>query len=179
MSHTYAQSVIHVVFSTKDRRKAISPELQPRVWSYAAGICKNLGILVHAVGGIEDHIHFLIQVPPSVAVAKAVLAIKSNSSRCGPEERRNCRHGCFPILLALARRPLCCKVCYGFIGTNGSTKQHTAIHDGNYPRTECVQGGLRCCEPEGEQERDSERNSSVIDFENFAYGNRNGKHTDR
>ena len=41
MSHTYAQNVIHVVFSTKDRRKSISPEFQPRLWAYAAGICKN------------------------------------------------------------------------------------------------------------------------------------------
>ncbi|HVS89276.1 MAG TPA: IS200/IS605 family transposase [Candidatus Acidoferrum sp.] len=86
MSHTYAQNVIHVVFSTKDRRKAISGEFQARMWAYAAGICKKLGILVHAVGGMEDHVHFLIQLPPALALAKAVLAIKSNSSRWANEE---------------------------------------------------------------------------------------------
>ena len=86
MSHTYAQNVIHVVFSTKGRRKAIPAEFQSGLWAYAAGICHNLGIFVHAVGGMEDHIHFLIQVPPSMAVAKAVLAIKSNSSRWAHEE---------------------------------------------------------------------------------------------
>jgi REP element-mobilizing transposase RayT len=51
------------------------------MWAYVAGICQKLGILVHAVGGMDDHTHFLIQVPPSLAVAKAVLAIKSNSSK--------------------------------------------------------------------------------------------------
>jgi REP-associated tyrosine transposase len=81
MPHTYAQNVIHIVFSTKDRRKTISKELQPRMWAYVAGICKNDGIFVHSVGGIEDHIHLLIQVPPSLSLAKAVLVIKSNSSR--------------------------------------------------------------------------------------------------
>ena len=86
MSHTYAQNVIHVVFSTKDRRPALSREFQPRMWAYAAGICRNLGILVHAIGGMEDHIHFLIQVPPRLAVANAVLAIKSNSSRWANEQ---------------------------------------------------------------------------------------------
>jgi putative transposase len=86
MSHTYAQNVIHVVFGTKDRRKAIPQPLQPRMWAYIAGICQKIGILVHAVGGMDDHIHFLIQVPPSLAVAKAVLAIKSNSSRWASEE---------------------------------------------------------------------------------------------
>ena len=38
------------------------------------------------MGGMEDHIHFLIQVPPSLSVAKAILAIKSNSSRWANEE---------------------------------------------------------------------------------------------
>ena len=86
MSHSYSQNVLHVVFSTKDRRKAIPGEFQPRMWAYVAGICKKHEILVHAVGGMEDHIHLLIQVPPSLALAKAVLAIKSNSSRWANEE---------------------------------------------------------------------------------------------
>jgi len=81
MSHTYAQNVIHVVFSTKDRHKIISREFQATMWSYIAGVCKNHGIFVLAVGGSDDHIHLLIQVPPPLSLAKAVLAIKSNSSR--------------------------------------------------------------------------------------------------
>ena len=86
MSHTYAQNVIHVVFSTKDRRKLMPNEFRPRMWAYAAGICKKLDILVHAAGGMDDHIHLLIQIPPTLAVAKAVLPIKSNSSRWANEE---------------------------------------------------------------------------------------------
>ncbi len=86
MSHTYSQNVLHVVFSTKDRRKTISPELQPRLWAYVAGVCKKVEILVYAVGGTEDHIHLLIQVPPSLPVAKGILTIKSNSSRWANEQ---------------------------------------------------------------------------------------------
>jgi REP element-mobilizing transposase RayT len=56
------------------------------MWAYVAGICKNHGIFVHAVGGMDDHIHLLIQVPPTLALAKAVLAIKSNSSRWANEQ---------------------------------------------------------------------------------------------
>jgi putative transposase len=86
VSHTYAQNVIHVVFSTKDRRKLMSSEFRPRMWAYAVGICKKFDILVLAVGGMEDHIHLLVQIPPTLPVAKAVLAIKSNSSRWANEE---------------------------------------------------------------------------------------------
>ena len=86
MSHTYAQNVIHVVFSTKDRRKLMPEDFRPRMWAYVVGICKKFDILVLAVGGMEDHIHFLLQIPPTVALSKAVLAIKSNSSRWASEE---------------------------------------------------------------------------------------------
>jgi REP element-mobilizing transposase RayT len=85
MSHTYAQDVVHIVFSTKERRKGIPEELQPRLWAHVAGICKHAGISVHAVGGTEDHLHLLVQIPPSLAVAKAVLTVKSNSSRWAKE----------------------------------------------------------------------------------------------
>ena len=81
MSHTYTQNVIHVVFSTKHRDKTISRDFQPRMWAYVAGICKNHGILVHAIGGMDDHIHLLIEIPAPLSLAKAVLAIKSNSSQ--------------------------------------------------------------------------------------------------
>jgi putative transposase len=86
MPHTYSQNVIHVVFSTKDRSKTISKEVQPRIWAYVAGICKNGRIFAHAVGGMDDHIHLLIQVPASLSLAKAVNTIKSNSSRWATEE---------------------------------------------------------------------------------------------
>ncbi len=86
MSHTYAQNTIHLVFSTKDRRKSIPAELQPRLWAYIGGICKNSKIIIHAVNGMDDHIHLLIQIAPTMALSDAVQAIKSNSSRWAHDE---------------------------------------------------------------------------------------------
>lgn len=86
MSQTYTQNVIHIVFSTKDRRRVISQEHNARLWRYMTGICKNLGIQVHAVRGMTDHVHLLIQLPATVPLAKAVLTIKANSSRWMSEQ---------------------------------------------------------------------------------------------
>ncbi|HXZ13320.1 MAG TPA: transposase [Candidatus Sulfotelmatobacter sp.] len=58
------------------------------LWAYTAGVCKNHGMIVHAVGGMDDHMHLLIQIPPSFPLARAVLAIKSNSSRWANEQGR-------------------------------------------------------------------------------------------
>ncbi len=59
----------------------IPSDMKERFWSYVAGICKHERIFVHAIGGMEDHIHLLLQIPPTLTLAKAVLAVKSNSSR--------------------------------------------------------------------------------------------------
>ena len=80
MSHTYFQNVMHVVFSTKERRKIIPPDMKERLWSYAAGICKHENVFVHAIGGIEDHIHLLLQFPATIAISEAIKTIKANSS---------------------------------------------------------------------------------------------------
>lgn len=89
MSHTYAQNVLHIVFSTKDRRPIIGMEFQPRMWSYVGGICKAENIFVHAIGGMEDHIHLLLQIPPVLSLAKAVMTIKANSSRWASDLGKN------------------------------------------------------------------------------------------
>jgi REP element-mobilizing transposase RayT len=81
MSHTYTKNHFHIVFSTKGRQKLISKQTQPELWAYMAGICKNVGIWVHAIGGIEDHIHALIELPIAIHLPKAVNLMKSNSSR--------------------------------------------------------------------------------------------------
>ena len=81
MPHTYFQNVIHVVFSTKERRKIIPPEMKERLWSYTAGICKRQNVFVHAIGGVEDHIHLLLQFPATIAVAEAVQENQSQFIR--------------------------------------------------------------------------------------------------
>ena len=80
MSHTYFQNLMHVVFSTKERQKTIPAEMKERVWSYTAGICKGQKVFVHAIGGMEDHIHLLVQFPATIAIAEAIGKIKANSS---------------------------------------------------------------------------------------------------
>ena len=57
MSHTYFQNVMHIAFSTKERWKIIPTEMKERLWAYTAGICQHQNILVHAIRGMDDHIH--------------------------------------------------------------------------------------------------------------------------
>ncbi len=88
MPHTYSQNHLHVVFSTKERRKLITKEFQPKLWSYMAGIGRNNDFLVLANGGMEDHAHLLIQLPATLTLAKAVQLLKGSSSKWANEHGR-------------------------------------------------------------------------------------------
>jgi len=81
MIHTSTHNYLHIVFGTKKRTSLISKPRQPQLWSYIVGICRNHDIVAFAVGGMADHVHALVRLPPVLSLAKAVSVIKANSSR--------------------------------------------------------------------------------------------------
>ena len=81
MPHSYSSSLFHCTFSTKDRRNTITPELQERLWPYLAGIAKENDIRALAVGGVADHVHLLLSLPSTMAIAKAIQLVKGGSSK--------------------------------------------------------------------------------------------------
>lgn len=81
MSHTYSSNRVHAIFGTKNREKRISEKVQPRVWGYVAGIARNHGFEAIKVGSVEDHVHALLIVPPTMPLSKAVQLLKGSSSK--------------------------------------------------------------------------------------------------
>ena len=79
--HAKTSILVHCVFATKNRKASIIPESQPRLWSYIGGIARTNKMKALAVGGVADHCHVLLSLPPTIAVAKAVQLIKSGSSK--------------------------------------------------------------------------------------------------
>ncbi len=88
MPNSWVSHHIHIVFSTKNRVRTISEEIQPKLWAYMAGIARNHGMHAVAIGGIEDHIHALIDLGATLGIAKAVQVLKANSSRWMNEHSR-------------------------------------------------------------------------------------------
>lgn len=81
MSHSLCKLTYHCVFSTKDRRQFLKREIRPRVYGYIRGIVReNDGNLI-AIGGTNDHVHMLLELPGSLAIADAMRLIKTNSSK--------------------------------------------------------------------------------------------------
>jgi len=80
MPHSFCSSLYHCVFSTKERRPLIVPEIQTRLWSYMGGVARERGMKSLIVGGMPDHVHLLLSLPSTLAVADALRAIKHGSS---------------------------------------------------------------------------------------------------
>ena len=89
MAHSYVSNHVHCVFSTKDRQPLVSPEMQPRLWRFIATVAEDRGIKALAVGGTENHLHVLIAVPATMALAKAIQTLKGVSSKWMNEHHRN------------------------------------------------------------------------------------------
>jgi putative transposase len=78
MAHTYSSLLVHCVFSTKDRRDLIrDPNL---LWRYIAGIGRAKQIPIVAAGGTTNHVHLLLDLPPTVQLSQAMQVVKGNSS---------------------------------------------------------------------------------------------------
>ena len=60
MAHSYANNLMHVIFSTKERRKSIPKSTLPDLWSYFGGIARNKGIPLIIAGGAAEHAHLLL-----------------------------------------------------------------------------------------------------------------------
>lgn len=91
MPDSYIGNRVHCVWSTKERRKLIPPEMQARLWSFMAGIARQNGIKPLAIGGFDEHAHTLISIPATMPLAKAVQLIKAGSSKWCNQNLRNGR----------------------------------------------------------------------------------------
>src|ERR1700739_4610796 len=79
--HTKTALLFHCVFATRNRIASIPEELQPRLWAYLGGIARSNDMKALAVGGIADHAHILLSLPPTIAIAKAIQLVKAGSSK--------------------------------------------------------------------------------------------------
>ena len=81
MANTYTSIHLHLVFSTKNRERWITPDIEQSVWSYMGGICRTHGVKALHIGGVEDHIHLLISLPTTMALSEWMRRLKGESSK--------------------------------------------------------------------------------------------------
>ncbi len=81
MAKTYLAHYVHVVFSTKERKASLTPEVRAELFPVLIAIARRLGVVPVRVGGWIDHVHLLLALSATSNVAGVVRDLKTNSSR--------------------------------------------------------------------------------------------------
>jgi REP element-mobilizing transposase RayT len=79
--------LFHVIFSTKDRRPGITPDIRERLYEYIGGVVRGEGGIQLAIGGVADHVHIPMKLRAAQSIADMLCKLKANSSRWLREQR--------------------------------------------------------------------------------------------
>jgi putative transposase len=81
MPGTYSQILLHVVFSTKNRRPWITPDVAARLYPYLGGIVRAEKGALYAIGGVKDHVHMYIRWRPDEGVSDLMRIVKARGTK--------------------------------------------------------------------------------------------------
>ncbi|MCD8043584.1 MAG: IS200/IS605 family transposase [Tannerellaceae bacterium] len=77
---SYTQIIYHIILRTKNSRPTIQQKHAEELYRYIWGIIKNKKGTLYRINGIEDHIHLISDLHPTVALSDYVKDIKVASS---------------------------------------------------------------------------------------------------
>ena len=81
MSQAYTKLHYHLVFSTHDRQPLITAEVREPLYQYLGGLVRGERGNLLGAGGMPDHVHLLVHLPPRKSLSDLVRFFKSESSR--------------------------------------------------------------------------------------------------
>jgi putative transposase len=81
MSQSLVKNLVHLVYSTKQRKAWISAETRDGLYAYQAGILSRWNSPAMVIGGVEDHVHLLFSLSKNNALVKIVEEVTKGSSK--------------------------------------------------------------------------------------------------
>lgn len=81
MPCTYSQLLLHIVFSTKNRQRWITPDIADRLYPYIGGIIREENGVLYAINGIEDHVHLYLRWRADKSISDIMRIAKSRSTK--------------------------------------------------------------------------------------------------
>ena len=81
MANTYHQIYIQVVFAVKYREAVIDKEWKSKLLGVIGNLINESGCKTIIVNGVEDHIHCLIGLKPTISISELMKTVKAKSSK--------------------------------------------------------------------------------------------------
>lgn len=81
MPQSLSLVVIHVIFSTKDRRPLLDEKIRPSLHAYLSTVARNANCECYRIGGVADHVHLAGRLSRTITIADLVENLKTSSSK--------------------------------------------------------------------------------------------------
>jgi len=80
MPETFTCLHYHLVFTTKNRVRSITPAINSRLHEYLGGVVRSANGIPIQIGGTDDHVHLLVTLHQNIALADFMRELKAASS---------------------------------------------------------------------------------------------------
>ena len=81
MANTYHQIYIQVVFAVKYREALITNECKSKIFGVIGNLINETGCKTIVINGVEDHVHCLLALKPTISISELMRIVKGKSSR--------------------------------------------------------------------------------------------------
>jgi putative transposase len=81
MPQSLVKNYIHITFSTKNRLPLIQDSIKDELFNYLGGTCKELESHPIIVGGVNNHVHLLVNLSRKMALMNLIEKLKTHSSK--------------------------------------------------------------------------------------------------
>ena len=78
---SYTQLLYHAVVRTKASEPTLSLEHSDELYRYIWGVIKNKNSVLYRVNGMEDHVHILFSLHPTIALSDFMRELKVETSK--------------------------------------------------------------------------------------------------
>ncbi|MCU0238374.1 MAG: IS200/IS605 family transposase [Pyrinomonadaceae bacterium] len=77
----YSEINLHIIWHTKNNVPMIFEQIESELYSFLkTKIIETPEVFFHAIGGIKDHIHLAVSIPPTLKIDEWVGKLKGGSS---------------------------------------------------------------------------------------------------
>ncbi|MFC1960455.1 IS200/IS605 family transposase [Chloroflexota bacterium] len=77
---SYWQLYYHITWATLERQPLLLATFEAKLHRFLVTKAKDMGLTVHAVNSMPDHVHLAVSIPPNIAVAECIGQLKGSSS---------------------------------------------------------------------------------------------------
>jgi putative transposase len=81
MANTYHKVYIQAIFAVKNREALITNDCQSKIFSVIGNLINETGCKTIIVNGVEDHVHCLLSLKPTISISELMRIVKGKSSR--------------------------------------------------------------------------------------------------